>query len=152
MTRAFLIAALVLSAGAAQAASPVAVGPCGDRAGAEYIAEPWEANIATYAQGQIRLAIIDHTEPAAAAVSLMVLAPPLDETGLRRCQLVTLDGGSGFYDMDFDRRKAAYDPAKGLTLTIPAQRFDADTGLGKPATLSLTINQRSGQIDGTLSP
>lgn len=132
-------------------AAAQSVGDCGDLVSARNLAEPWEVNTATYADGGIRVAVIDTMEPAAAAVHLMVLSPPLDEIGGRQCRLVSLsrvDGGGamGFFDIGFSDRKADYDPARGLVLTMPASTFDPATGGGAPTVLSVTINQSSGEV------
>lgn len=132
------------------AAEPVFVGPCTPTASAENLVEPWTQNTATYGNGAIRVALLDTAEPAAAAVHLMVLSPPMNELGLRGCKLVSLTQGSGFYDIDFAGRSADYDAGTGLTLRLPAQRFVPDTGLGAPAVLTVTINQRTGEIAGNL--
>ena len=42
------------------------VTPCGDGPRADSIPEPWDQNTATYAEGNIRLTVIDTVEPAAA--------------------------------------------------------------------------------------
>lgn len=143
-----LAALLPLSA----AAAPATVAPCDERASVENLVEPWADHSATYAEGAIRIALIDTSEPAAAPVHLAIIAPPLNELGLRRCSLVSLAPGSGFYDLDFAARRADYDPGRGLTLTFPAETFDPDTGGGKPATLTVTINQSSGQIATNIAP
>ena len=152
MTRLVRPAALIaaLLAPAAVLAEPAAVTPCADRALAFNLVEPWEQNTATYGNGAIRIALLDTVEPAAAAVHLMVISPPLDELGLRQCRVVSLSPGSGFYDLDFAARSADYDSARGLTLTFPAERFVPDTGMGSPAKLTVTVNQQSGQIAADL--
>ncbi len=127
------------------------VGDCGDTVTARNLAEPWEANSATYAGGDIRVAVIDTLEPAAAAVHLMVLSPPRNEVGDRQCRLISFEQaeggvGIGFFDIDFAKRSAEYDPSRGLTLTVPVEAFDVDTGGGKPHQMKVTINQSSGEV------
>jgi len=149
LTAAALGAALLLAPLASAAQS---VAPCGDGPRIDTIAEPWEANTATYAGGEVRITLIDTAEPAAAAVHLAVIAPPRDELGLRRCRLVSLSPGSGFYDLDFAARQASYDPARGLVLTLPAQLYVPETGEGRPASLTVTVNQQSGEVTAALRP
>ncbi|ARJ69464.1 hypothetical protein [Paracoccus contaminans] len=150
MIRPVLIAAAALAPLSGHAA---AVRQCDGTASAWNLAEPWEQHSASYAQGAIRVAVLDTIEPAGAPVQLLVLAPPLDEIGARRCRIVSLSAeGSGFYDLDFPGRKGSYDPARGLTLTIPAKRFDPRSGQGRPATLTVTIDQNSGAIAADLVP
>lgn len=139
-----LLAALVLLSGKAQA-QQIDVKSCGDAERVDAIAEPWERNIATYANGDIRLALLDMVEPAGGAWKLVVISPPRDELGFRQCRVIGADG-IGFYDLDFARRQASYDPARGLTLTLPAQHYlpeDPESGWYQ---LSLTINQQTGDI------
>lgn len=128
------------------------VGPCDGAVNARYLVEPWEENTATYAEGAIRVALFDNVEPAGGALHLMVVSPPRDETGMPQCRRVSLEEGSGFYALAFAGRSAAYDPAKGLTLTFPAERYDPGTGAGTQATLRLTLDQRSGALEAVLSP
>ena len=139
--------ALMLLAAPAAAQS---VGECGAQVSARNLAEPWEANTATYAEGDIRVAVIDMLEPAAAAVHLMVISPPRDEIGDRQCRLVSLQGGEGsaigFYDLGFAERRAEYDPQRGLVLTMPASFYDPQTGSAEPSELTVTINQSSGEV------
>lgn len=119
--------------------------PC-DNAPAESIAEPWEENIAAYAEGAIRIAVLDMIEPAGGALKLLVLSPPRDEVGYRQCRVVQAGNGLGFYNLRFSDRQASYDPARGFTLTMPAQDYlpdDPDDGWYQ---LSLTINQQTGEI------
>lgn len=145
------LAALLALLPAAALAAPPAVTRCeADRASAEFLVEPWESHSAVYANGAIRVALIDTVEPAAAPAHLLILSPPLDEVQMRACHLVSLEKGSGFYSLDFARRKASYDPARGLTLTVPAETFVPETGRGTPATLTVTIDQRSGKIGAAL--
>lgn len=133
-----------------------AVGDCGDIVSARNLPEPWEQATASYANGDVRLAIIDTREPAAAAVHVMVLSPPRNEIGDRQCKLVSLmrsDGGApfGFFNADLTERSASIDPQNGLVVTVPIQLFVPETGDGDPAALTVTINQSSGQITAEVS-
>ncbi|MDO5612418.1 MAG: hypothetical protein Q4G14_04135 [Paracoccus sp. (in: a-proteobacteria)] len=138
-------------------AAAQSVNPCGAWTRAEAIAEPWEQMSASYADGAVRLAQIDSIEPAAASVHLLILSPPYDEAQARQCRVVSLSraeaGGwpAGFYALDFPARSVTYDPAKGLEVTMPAQTSVPETGSGAPATLSVTINQATGQITARLT-
>ncbi|WP_207102927.1 hypothetical protein [Paracoccus shandongensis] len=121
------------------------VQPC-DAVSADSIAEPWEKNIASYAEGQVRVAVLDMVEPAGGALKLLVISPPRDEVGYRQCRVVQAGNGLGFYDLDFAKRQSGYDPARGLTLTLPAQHYLPEDPEGGWYTLSLTINQQTGDI------
>lgn len=122
------------------------VTPCGDSTRVDVIAEPWEENSATYADGKIRVAVLDFTEPAATAWKLLVLSPPYDEVGYRQCRLVEISKNVGFYGFRFAEREADYDPAKGLTLTLPAATYNSDTSEPDWKDLSVAINQQTGEI------
>ncbi|WP_295049131.1 hypothetical protein [uncultured Paracoccus sp.] len=126
-------------------AQTIEIKPCGDADRVDTIAEPWERNIAAYADGNIRVALLDMVEPAGGAWKLAVISPPRDELGLPQCRVVGADG-MGFYSLDFAARQASYDPARGLTLTMPARRYDEIAPDGGHDHLSVTINQQTGQI------
>jgi hypothetical protein len=48
--------------------------------------------------------------------------------------------------MYFAQIGASYDPASGLTLRLPIERFAPNTGGTDPAILAVTINQALGTI------
>ena len=141
---------LSLALAFAAATGPVAAQTVSDCSGfvasAENIFEPWEDYSRTFANGDIRVAMLDTIEPAAAAVHLLVLAPPYDELGGRRCAVVGENRNAGFGDMDFPAMQASYTPATGLTLTVPIRRFDPNSGDFLPRLLSVTINQANGAV------
>ncbi|MDO5620046.1 MAG: hypothetical protein Q4G24_01100 [Paracoccus sp. (in: a-proteobacteria)] len=142
-------------------AAAQSVGPCGEWAAAENIAEPWEDNTDTFANGAVRVALLDVGEPALAAEHLLILSPPFDLRQMRRCRVVSAvvapEGGwpSGFFRMDFAGRKASYDPATGLKLVIPvALPEDSTDGVvadGFSRTLTVTIPMNS-DISARLVP
>lgn len=136
--------ALVL---AGPAAALTTIDCTGWQASARNIPEPWEAHTRTFANGNIRVALLDTIEPAAGAFYLMVIAPPRDELGSRTCVIVAEgDGSTGFAGLQFDLLGAGYDPANGLTLRLPVKRFAPATGGFDPAILAVTINQATGEI------
>lgn len=122
--------------------------PCDDSTRVDLIAEPWEDNTATFADGQVRIALLDMVEPAGGALKLLIISPPRDELGLRQCRVVGLDNGLGFYDMDFAAHSATYDPARGLTITLPARHYPHSDPQGDEGwfQLAVTVNQQTGQI------
>ena len=123
--------------------------PCDWPARADNIAEPWEEYTRTFAEGKVRLALLDTAEPAAAAFHVFVLSPPYDELGLRQCRTIGLNG-MGFAGADFGSLQAAYDPAVGLIFTMTVQVYD---GMDyTPRTLRFTLNQATGAIGAQLSP
>lgn len=113
---------------------------------ARNIPEPIENFTRTFANGEIRVTLLDTIEPAAGAFHLMVLAPPYGELGSRNCAVISEGEGIGFAGMFFDQLEASYDPATGLTLRLPISRFSANTGGFDPAILAVTINQALGTI------
>jgi len=127
------------------------VTPCdGYAAAAQSLAEPWEANTRLYANGAVRLAVMDTVEPAAAAFHLMILSPPYDELGLRQCALVSGAEGGGFAGLNLGVTEARYDPAQGLIFAIEATRWLPDTDSYVPATLHVVLNQSTGAIGARL--
>ncbi|SMX39802.1 hypothetical protein [Octadecabacter ascidiaceicola] len=130
-------------------ASPLAAQtafPCNWQARADNIVEPWEDNIATFANGAVRVALLDTIEPAAAAYYLLVLHPPLDEMAGRSCTTVGLDDGLGYAGMFFSELDASYDPATGLTLQIPAVIYLPEQSFQNAVLLSIAINQSTGDV------
>ncbi len=114
---------------------------------ARNIVEPWEANIRTFANGNIRVALLDTVEPAAGAFYLLILAPPYDELGNRTCALIAEgDGSIGFAGLFFAQLGATYDPSTGLVLRLPVTRYAPATGGTDPAILAVAINQAAGTI------
>lgn len=115
------------------------------------IAEPWEANTATFANGEIRVAVLDAIEPGAVPFHLLVLTPPRDELGARICRLVSLtEGGFGFSALSLEDLAAGYDPARGLTLVLAAATWDDNRGGPAPALLEVTVNQARGEVTARL--
>ena len=152
------LAALTLAvalSGVPAVAQTAMVQPCDpDLPGhARTIAEPWEANTRTFANGAVRVAILDTIEPAAAAFHLLVLSPPHDELGERQCRIVSAGAGwTGFGALSFERLEAAYDPAQGLVLVLDMGLYNPATTLSDALALRVTINQATGVVTGAWSP
>ena len=151
MIRFFLIFLLFGTPSLAQS-----VGECSEIASVRNLAEPWEENTATYAKGEVRVALIDTMEPAAAAVHLIVISPPRNEIGDRQCRMVSFmrsegGGAMGFFNVDFPAHEAEYDPARGLVLSVPISIYQPETGDGEPAELTVTINQSTGDVQAEVS-
>ena len=144
MLRPFALAFFAAYPAAAPAQSLVACD--GWQASAQNVVEPWERFSRSFANGDIRVALLDNFEPAVAAHYLLVLTPPHDEFGGRTCALVAEDEGHGFAGIDFETISASYDPAVGLTLAMPVQRFMPDMGEFTTQRLSVTFNQATGEI------
>ena len=138
-----------LLAGLAALATPAlaqTVEECDWRASLVAIPEPWDVHTRTFARGDIRITVTDAIEPAAGPYHLVVLSGPYDELGSRQCRVVSLQGSLGFARMIPASAQSAYDPATGLTLTIPAGTYDADTGGIDERDIIVTINQASGLV------
>ena len=119
----------------------------GYQASALAIPEPWEAHTRTYANGAIRVTLMDLIEPAAGAFYLLVQTPPIDEMGNRSCAVIgSTPGGMGFANLFWQNIDASYDPARGLTVRTPVEVFAPATGGIDPAILAVTINQATGVI------
>lgn len=138
---------LVTLAAAAWPAAAAAqeVGPCDFRASAAAVIEPWEAHSRSFAEGAVRLALMDAIEPGAGPVHVLVLSPPYGMLGDRQCRIVSYRGGMGFADADFAALSAGYDPATGLTFRLPVEIFTGDEGFA-PRDLVFTVNQATGAI------
>lgn len=120
---------------------------CGGPAQVGAIVEPWSKGTRTFAQGAIRLVLLDTAEPACCAVHLAILAPdPQDEMGLRQC-LTLSDGGewTGFQSIDLQGVQSSYDAGRGLLLRIPVERY-VDGLRSNHDAVAIRINQATGAV------
>ncbi|WP_375279256.1 hypothetical protein [Pseudooctadecabacter sp.] len=140
-----IVATLLATWLSGTATAQIAV-PCDWQARADAIVEPWEENSATFADGAVRVALLDTIEPAAAAFHLLILHPPFDEVGARTCSTVGLDEGLGYAGMLFDDLTSEYDPARGLIFTIPAIIYLPEQSFQNSALLTITVNQATGDV------
>lgn len=112
------------------------------------MAEPFADNTRTYANGAIRLVVIDTVEPACCTHHLVVLHP--DGEGMfRACSIVSLGGVSGadaWSFIDLPRARGSYDAALGLKVTLPASVYDFNTGGSIPTAFAIRINQATGRV------
>ncbi len=127
------------------AAQAQEVADCNGRATAAGLVEPWAKNSATFSNGKVRIAIMDMVEPAISAKYLMILSPPYNALGERQCRLIGHGQGLGFAAIYFDEITTSYDPALGLTFTIPAL-LALESGFSNGALLFATLNQTTGDI------
>lgn len=131
------------------AASPSyaqSVSECDWRAASVNLAEPWSETSRTYANGDVRIALLDTIEPAASSFHLLVLSPPYDEVGGRQCRVISAHGTLGFMGVTFDQIKAEYSPEYGLTFRLPVARYNEDSSEGDLMDLLFAVNQTSGQV------
>lgn len=141
------LAAFCLFAGGA--ANAQATTECDWRARADAIAEPWEENSRTFANGAVRLALIDVGEPAIGGFHLLILSPPYAELGTRQCRILTAEP-YGFGGVEFDQLEAEYDPARGLVFYVPVAVAGPDGNLNDHE-LTFSLNQATGEIQSVLS-
>ncbi|MEM9437857.1 MAG: hypothetical protein AAGA15_12520 [Pseudomonadota bacterium] len=132
------------------AAAAQHVGDCSQFAAAEALVEPWEENSATFANGEVRLAVLDTIEPAAEAYHLLVLSPPYDEVGARQCRVISLGQGIGFAFVEMASLEAAYDPNVGLIFKLNTPGYAPDVDGARDRLLTFTLNQSSGVINAYL--
>lgn len=141
---AFAAALLMALPAAAQTVSDA----CDWRASPVNIAEPWEAYSRSFANGAIRIALLDTEEPVCCAFHLLILSPSGSDEGpgYRQCHIVTGTAeGLGFMSIEFPAIAASYDPARGLRLDVPFRRY-TDDGTGRPGSLAVRINQSTGSV------
>lgn len=130
-------------------AAPLAaqeVSPCDDRAWPDAIVEPWESHTRTFANGDVRVAVLDTIEPALGAYFFLVLSPPYDDMGGRVCQMVGFHGGAGFTNIRFETLEAEYVPSRGLEMQMLVRIADLESDFTNVAKLWVTLNQASGEI------
>ena len=140
------ISLISLFCGSATLAGAQTAFPCDWQARADSIVEPWEDNSATFANGAVRVALLDTIEPAAAAFYLLVMHPPIDEVGGRTCTVVGLDDGLGYAGIAFSELEADYDPATGLIFNVPAIIYLPEQSFQNSALLTIAVNQSSGEV------
>lgn len=134
---------------APMAATAQVAAPCDWQASAQALVEPWENNSATFANGAVRVAVLDTVEPAAAAYYFLILSPPVNEIGDRTCTVVGFGKGLGYAYMDFSSLVSDYDPARGLIFTIPARIYLPEESFTNSALLEITVNQATGAVTVT---
>ena len=134
----------------ATAALAQTVADCDWQASAASLVEPWDAHTQTFANGEVRLAMLDTVEPAAGAFHVLVLSPPYDELGTRQCKTVGMGNGIGFGGIMWESLTSGYDPAVGLIFEVPVSKYNPETGGFPTSLLSFTLNQANGDIDAVL--
>lgn len=112
------------------------------------IPEPWEANTRIFANGDVRLALLDMWDPANYAVRLMItyVDPMRHESEGRACVIVSDTDQYGFQNMDLTGMTAGYDPATGLIFSIETERYNASDETVDHGVLNLILNRATGQV------
>ncbi|MCK0121958.1 hypothetical protein MWU61_15505 [Loktanella sp. F6476L] len=126
------------------------VSDCDWESSARNLIEPWEDHTKVFAEGAVRLAMLDTVEPAVAAMHLLVLSPPYDEVGDRQCKTIGSGDRIGFSGIRWDALTAGYDPAAGLIFEVPVSRYDPESDGFPTSLLSFTLNQSTGEIDAVI--
>ena len=127
----------------------------GFEANAQNLVFPVEESTRSYANGAIRLIWLDtQGEPACCSSYLMVLLPSPEEP-FDICSIVAggdgRNGGTpGYTGFELDRAEASYDAATGLTVRMHAGVYDGYES--NPVTLSVTVNQQTGEVRASQSP
>lgn len=126
--------------------------PCDWQASSQALVEPWEDNTRLFANGKVRIALLDTIEPAAGAFYLLILSPPYDELGGRQCRVIGASQSIGFGGLSLEGMQAGYDPSLGLTFALNANRYDPETSLFPPVKLMVNLNQSTGDIAAIIVP
>ncbi|SHI85171.1 hypothetical protein [Wenxinia saemankumensis] len=141
------IAAAVALAWLASPAAAQVIRDCDSHiANARNLALPYDEATRMFANGDITLISLLLDEPACCGAHLMVLYPD-PEDPFTACALVTTKDELGWSNLDLPGTEGAYDPATGLTLDVPARRWDGSDFA--PFTLSVIVNQQTGVVRAT---
>ena len=111
------------------------------------VVEPVEQATRTFASGKIRIWHVDTGgEPVCCSSHLVIIAPdPNEELTQTQCVRLSDQGSLGFQWIEFKDISASYDPAKGLLLSVPVERYN-DGNEGLKDTIDLRINQATGAV------
>lgn len=112
------------------------------------IPEPWEINTRTFANGDVRLVLLDTWDPANYAVHLMItyVDPDLHESEGRACVIISDRGGRGFQNMSLLDMAAGYDPATGLSFSIETERYISEDEPVDHGVLNVNLNRATEQV------
>jgi hypothetical protein len=120
----FFIAAAALAA-AVIPVTAAEVRDCDFAASLQTLVEPWEKNIRSYYNGQVRVALVDTWgEPACCSTHLLIMMPNNDQTEHSRiCKVVGDKGTNGYQAIAIDKIKTRYDANRGLLIEFPFKRY-----------------------------
>ena len=127
-------------------ATAQAVLPCDWQARADAIVEPWEEHTRTFANGDVRVAVLDVIEPALGSYYLLVLSPPYDEVGGRQCRVIGFHSGIGFTHLDIGSMIAEYVPGRGLEMQLLGRIADPAYDFTNSVNIWVRLNQSTGEI------
>lgn len=142
----FLIMVLMVAAFGARAQQ---VTPCiqdqkiNDLSRMQIVAEPWGENTRVFAEGAVRLVVLNTGEPAFASYHLLVMFWGGNDFGMVEhfCQITSLSR-LGFYDVTLASMESRYDPSLGLVLTVPVSLYDAESDRAVVQPLDIAINRQ----------
>ncbi len=121
---------------------------CSRVADPAHIMEPWSRFSRTFANGNIRITLLDtFGEPTCCAAHLLILAPSgsPEWPEHRQCHVASDSEGRGFSEIEFDRIEASYDPRLGLLVEVPWHRY-VDGRVTQPGVMRIRINQATGDV------
>lgn len=123
-----LVLALGWTAGAGAQAPMRSLVPCEQLSlGLESVAVGADlSGVRTYYEGSVALMVLDLVEPACCAFGLAIVmpAPPQGDEPVG----MTCWTKWGYAGVDLAAARSQYDPASGLSLTIPTLDYDNETG------------------------
>ena len=99
-----------------------------------------------FAEGAISLIALDTEEPTCCSWHLMVLHPAGQGDPWQACTLISREGSFGWVGLDLRSSRASYDPARGLTVEVPARIYLPESGFQNGTMLEVTINQSTGSV------
>ena len=117
------------------------------------IYEPWSEHSRTFANGAIRIVLLDTGgEPACCSSHLLVLSVGggVDDPEFRACRVISASSGMGFYWVDIPGTTASYDPARGLLISVPVSHWHDGMNTGNPAIverMEVRINQAARTVE-----
>ena len=124
------------------------INTCDYIASAENVVEPWENNTRTFANGNIRIALLNTGgEPVCCANHLLIVSPH-PEHG-KGCHVLSNAEGYGYREVEFEAITSRYEPGVGIMLDIPVGDFDPDTGgvdSRSRRVVRVQINQATGDV------
>lgn len=101
--------------------------------------------VRTFYEGSVVLVRLDYVEPACCSAGIAILSPEGD--GESEPQGRACHAAWGYGWIDFDAIESSYDPARGLTLTIPTTMVDVEYGTPNPGPpIRVLINAGQGTI------
>ena len=109
---------------------------------------PYAETIREYANGAIRVIALDVGEPASGSFHVMVTYPH-PEDPWQHCALISNQDNIGFGWLNMADVEASYDPAIGLSVTIPIETVSGVASWDQ--LLTITVNQATGTVTPVLT-